>query len=203
MAIGEDVGKLVHKKASNKEILAAAQKQKFLIDMPELLIHARDNALVPELPDLDFYEDEDKTLEDATKENKYPFWLGLGIVYEHFHSAKTIRGSTTLKLVPEQYVEVNEDDADRYELEDGEKVRIITRRGSYEGRVSIGTDSIVKPARSEVPEGYIFSPWNLSVADSADPARNKWLVNATSHRAWDPVSGQADYKKLAARIEKI
>ncbi|MDP6491783.1 MAG: hypothetical protein QGG69_08460, partial [Kiritimatiellia bacterium] len=77
MAIGEDVGKLVHKKASNKEILAAAQKQKFLIDMPELLIHARDNALVPELPDLDFYEDEDKTLEDATKENKYPFWLGL------------------------------------------------------------------------------------------------------------------------------
>jgi nitrate reductase NapA len=54
-----------------------------------------------------------------------------------------------------------------------------------------------------VPEGYIFSPWNLSVADSADPAKNRWLVNAASHRAWDPVSGQADYKKLAARIEKI
>jgi hypothetical protein len=29
------------------------------------------------------------------------------------------------------------------------------------------------------------------------------MVNSTSHRAWDPVSGQADYKKLAARIEKI
>jgi len=24
-----------------------------------------------------------------------------------------------------------------------------------------------------------------------------------SHRAWDPVSGQVDYKKLAARIERI
>ena len=42
-----------------------------------------------------------------------------------------------------------------------------------------------------------------SVADSSDPAKNKWLVNATSHRAWDPVSGQADYKKLAMRLEKI
>ncbi len=49
----------------------------------------------------------------------------------------------------------------------------------------------------------IFSPWNLSVADSADPAENEWLVNETSHRGWDPVSGQADFKKLAARIEKV
>jgi hypothetical protein len=41
------------------------------------------------------------------------------------------------------------------------------------------------------------------VADSADPAKNKWLVNSVSHRAWDLVSGQVDYKKLAARIERI
>ncbi|RME56236.1 MAG: hypothetical protein D6795_01865, partial [Deltaproteobacteria bacterium] len=203
MTFGESVGELVHKGASNKEILAAAEKQPFLIDHLALLVHARDNALVPELPDLDFFRDESKSLEDAKKENKYPFWLGLGIVYEHFHTSKTIRGATTLKLVPEQYVEVNEDDAERYGLEDGEKVRVVTRRGSFEARVSVGTDSLVKPARSEVPSGYLFSPWNLSVADSADPKKNRWLVNAVSHRAWDPVSGQADYKKLAARIEKI
>jgi nitrate reductase NapA len=174
-----------------------------LIDQLDLLVHARNNALVPEMPDLAFYDDEDKTLSDATAENKFPFWLGLGIVYEHFHTAKTTKGATTMKLVPEQYVEVNEEDAERYGLEDGEKVRVVTRRGTYEGRVSVGTESMVKPARSEVPPGYLFSPWNLSVADSADPAKNKWLVNAVSHRAWDPVSGQADYKKLAARLEKI
>jgi nitrate reductase NapA len=62
---------------------------------------------------------------------------------------------------------------------------------------------MIRPARNEVPPGYLFSPWNLSVADSADPRKNKWLVNATSHRAWDPVSGQCDYKKSAARIERI
>jgi nitrate reductase NapA len=49
----------------------------------------------------------------------------------------------------------------------------------------------------------MFSPWNLSVADSADPKKNKWLVNGTSSRVWDLVSGQVDFKKLACRIEKI
>ncbi len=175
----------------------------FLIDNLKLLVKARDNALTPELPDLDFYKDESKTLDDAKKEDKYPFWLGLGIVYEHFHTAKTIRGASTLRLVPEQYVEVNPEDAERFGLEDGEKVRLVTRRGSYEARVSVGTESVVRPARNETFPGYLFSPWNLSVADSADPKKNRWLANAVSHRAWDPVSGQADYKKCAARIERI
>ena len=83
------------------------------------------------------------------------------------------------------------------------QARLVTRRGSYEARVSIGQMSMIRPARTEVPPGYLFSPWNLSVADSADPRKNKWLVNSTSHRAWDPVSGQCDYKKSAARIERI
>ncbi len=200
---GEETGRLVKEGASPKEILASAEKQDFFIDNMDLLVHARDNALVPEVPDLAFYDDADKTLADAAKEDKYPFWLGLGIVYEHFHTAKTIRSSTTLRLVPEQYVELNEEDAKRWELEDGERVRVVTRRGTYEARVSVGLESLVRPARSEVPPGYIFSPWNLSVADSADPRKNRWLVNGVSHRAWDPVSGQADYKKLAARLEKI
>ncbi|TBR20465.1 hypothetical protein EPO15_13185 [bacterium] len=203
MTFGEGVGLKVREGASNKEILAAAEKQTFMMDNMDLLTAARDNALMPELPDLEFYDDATKGLADATKENKYPMWLGLGIVYEHFHSAKTIQGATTKRLVPEQYVEVNDVDAHRYGLEDGERVRVVTRRGSYEARVSIGTSSMVKPARTEVPPGYMFSPWNLSIADSADPAKNRWLVNAVSHRAWDPVSGQADYKKIAARLEKI
>jgi nitrate reductase NapA len=49
----------------------------------------------------------------------------------------------------------------------------------------------------------MFGPWNLSVADSADPKRNKWLGNRVTSRVWDPVSGQVDFKKSAARIEKI
>jgi anaerobic selenocysteine-containing dehydrogenase len=171
----------------------------YAMDNIDLLKRARDMGLTPELPDENFLG---KRWEDVPRD-KFPFWLGLGVVYEHFHTAKTIRSGTTRKLVPEQYVEMHPDDAKELGLKDGEWIRVVTRRGSYEGRVSIGLDSVVRPARNTVPKGYVFSPWNLSVADSADPKDNRWLVNAVSHRAFDPVSGQVDFKKLAARIEKI
>ncbi len=170
---------------------------------PKILVEARDAGLVPELPHLKEYNDQALSLSDHKEKDIYPFWLGLGVVYEHFHTAKTIRGATTTKLVPEQYVEVNQEDAKRFGLKDGMQVRLVSRRGVYQARVSVGQRSLVRPARTEVPPGYLFSPWNLSVADSADPKKNKWLVNSVSHRAWDPVSGQCDYKKLAVRIEII
>ena len=65
----------------------------------DLLVKARDMALTPELPDSEFLGKR----WDKVPKGKYPFWLGLGIVYEHFHTAKTIRGATTRRLVPEQY----------------------------------------------------------------------------------------------------
>jgi nitrate reductase NapA len=170
-----------------------------MIDHMDLLTKARDNGLTPELPDKEFLD----TKWDEVPADKYPFWIGLGVVYEHFHTSKTIRSGTTKRLVPEMYVEMHKDDASALGVEDGEWVRIVTRRGNYEARASIGLDSKVKPARNTVPKGYMFSPWNLSVADSADPEKNRWLVNAISHRAFDPVSGQVDFKKLAARVEKI
>ncbi len=171
----------------------------FFIDNMALLEKARDNGLTPELPDM---EHRGKAWADIPKD-KYPYWIGLGVVYEHFHTSKTIRSGTTRRLVPEMYVEMHPDDASALGVDDGDWVKVITRRGEYEGRASIGLDSKVKPARNTVPLGYMFSPWNLSVADSADPKDNKWLVNGVTHRAFDPVSGQVDFKKCACRIEKV
>ncbi|MBT5532380.1 hypothetical protein HOK31_04930, partial [Candidatus Poribacteria bacterium] len=169
----------------------------YITDHMDLLVKARDMGLTPEMPDFEYRG------KGPAPEGKYPFWLNLGVVYEHFHTAKTIRSATNNKLLMEQYVEMHEDDAERYGIEDGDLLRVSTRRGSYEARASIGLDSVVKPARNEVQVGSLFTPWNLSVADGADPKENKWLVNAVAHRAFDPVSGQADFKKLAARIEKV
>ena len=101
------------------------------------------------------------------------------------------------------YVEMHPDDASDLGIKDGEKVRVVTRRGSLEARAQVGTNSLVKPARNNVPRGYMFGPWNLSVADSAVPEKNKWLANRVTSRVWDPVSGQVDFKKSAARIEKV
>lgn len=178
---------------------AGTEEGYYVIDHMDVLVEARDKGLTPELPDEDFRGKK----WDAVPKDKYPFWVGLGVVYEHFHTAKTIRSGTTRRLVPEMYIEMHPEDAKELGVEDGEWVRVVTRRGNYEARASIGLDSKVRPARNTVPKGYMFSPWNLSVADSADPAKNKWLVNGVSHRAFDPVSGQADFKKLAGRIEKI
>ncbi len=176
------------------------KKDHYTIDHIDDLIAIRDRGLTPELPDLEWTGKPGALV----PEGKYPFWLLLGVVYEHFHTAKTIRGATTRRLVPEQYVEMHPRDAENYGIKDGDWIRVSTRRGSYIGRAQVdGAHSKVRPARNNVQVGMIFSPWNLSVADSADPKENRWLVNAVSHRGWDPVSGQADYKKLAARIEKV
>jgi nitrate reductase NapA len=175
-------------------------KTKFTIDNVADLEAIRDRGLTPEIPDLEYVGKPGALVPDGA----YPFWLLLGVVYEHFHTAKTIRGATTRRLLPEQYVEMHPRDAENYGIEDGDWVRISTRRGSYVGRAQVdGAKSKVRPARNDVLEGMLFSPWNLSVADSADPEKNQWLVNETSHRGWDPVSGQVDFKKLAARIEKV
>ncbi len=171
----------------------------YTIDHVDLMTEARDKGLTPDLPDEEYRE----RAWDKVPSGKYPYWLGLGVVYEHFHTAKSNRSPTTRRLVPEMYVEMHPEDAEALGIEDGELVRLVTRRGSFEARAQVGTNSLVKPSRNSVPRGYLFSPWNLSVADSADPRKNRWLVNSTSSRVWDPVSGQVDFKKLACRVEKV
>ena len=175
------------------------KKGHYTIDHIDLLKEARDKGLTPDLPD----EDQRGTAWNKVPKDKYPYWLGLGVVYEHFHTAKSIRSPTTRRLVPEMYVEMHPEDAKELGIKDGEKVNLISRRGQFQAKAQVGTKSLVKPARNSVPRGYMFSPWNLSVADSADPKKNKWLVNSTSSRIWDVVSGQVDFKKLAVRVEKV
>lgn len=175
------------------------KKDHYAMDHMDLIKQARDMGLTPDLPD----EKHRGKKWDKVPKDQYPYWFGLGVVYEHFHTAKSNRSPTTRRLVPEMYVEMHPEDAKDLGIEDGDKVRVITRRGQLEARAQVGTNSLVKPARNNVPRGYMFGPWNLSVADSAVPEKNKWLANRVTSRVFDPVSGQVDFKKSAARIEKI
>tara|TARA_Y100000310_G_scaffold312339_1_gene359544 strand:- start:4280 stop:6961 length:2682 start_codon:yes stop_codon:yes gene_type:complete len=184
---------------TRKLMAFGAEDGLYTIDHVDLIVEARDKGLTPDLPDEEY---RGRQWQDIPKD-KYPYWMGLGVVYEHFHTAKSNRSPTTRRLVPEMYVEMHADDARELGIVDGDKVRVISRRGSLEAKAQVGTNSLVKPARNSVPRGYMFGPWNLSVADSADPKKNKWLANGISSRIWDPVSGQVDFKKLACRIEKV
>ncbi len=120
---------------------------------------------------------QDYTNRKDVPDDKFPYWMGLGVVYDHFHTAKSNRSHTTQRLVPEMYVEMHPEDAKDLGIKDGDKVRVVTRRGSLEARAQIGTNSLVKPSRNNVSRGYMFGPWNLSVADSADPKKiSGWLM---------------------------
>lgn len=192
--------KLVHNDYTKREEITKAManagvtKGWFFIDNFDVLKQARDNGLTPEMPDKDF-----------------PLWFNSGIVYEHFHTAKTIRAATTRKLVPEQYVEMHPEDAAALGIKDGDLVRIVSKRmdpvtgkpAEVICKASVGDGSKIKPARNSVPKGMVFQPWNLEVADSPDPGKNQWMTNNITHRAFDPVSGQVDYKKGVCRIEKV
>ncbi len=197
--------KLCKQDYSDREAMAeklmkfGVEDELYTIDHMDLIVEARDKGLTPDIPDEKF-----RGIHwEKVPADKYPYWMGLGVVYEHFHTAKSNRSPTTRRLVPEMYVEMHELDAKDLGIKDGDKVRVVTRRGSLEARAQVGTNSLVKPARNNVPRGYMFGPWNLSVADSADPKKNKWLANGITSRVWDPVSGQVDFKKSACRIEKI
>ena len=84
----------------------------------DVLIAARDKGLTPELPDEAFRG----LAADDIPKDKYPFWVGLGVVYEHFHTSKTIRSGTTRQLVPEMYIEMHPEDAKELGVEPPESV---------------------------------------------------------------------------------
>ena len=106
-----------------KELMRfGAEPGLYTIDHMDLIKLARDKGLTPDLPD----EEQRGKLWQDVPEDKFPYWFGLGVVYEHFHTAKSSRSPTTNRLVPEMYVEMHADDAKDLGIDDGDKVRVRT-----------------------------------------------------------------------------
>jgi len=82
-------------------------------------------------------------------------------------------------------VDVSPEDASRLGLGDGERVRVVSRRGA-----------VVAPARVDkgLPRGLVFM--TLHFPDDVD-------TNVLTIDAVDPKSGTAEFKAAAVRIEKI
>jgi nitrate reductase NapA len=117
---------------------------------------------------------------------QYPFWLNTGRVLEHWHTGSMTRRVAVLhQAVPAGYVELHPDDARRLGIGNGQRVRLVTRRGS-----------LVLPAqidgRARPPVGQVFVPF----FDEA------LLINELTLDAFCPISGQPDYKKCAVKVER-
>lgn len=119
----------------------------------------------------------------------YPYWLTTGRLVWHWHTrTKTGRSPYLQSIAPNGYVEIHPDDAARLRLLPGEKVRIVSPRGSIE-----------VPARivDTVQRGLVFVPFHYG-SFQAREAANELTVDFT-----DPVSKQPTFKQSACRIEKL
>ena len=118
---------------------------------------------------------------------EYPFWLTTGRVLEHWHSGSLTRRVPQLhRAVPTAYVEIHPDDARRLSVQNGERVRVVSRRGRIE------LDALVDGRGKPLP-GSVFVPF-------FDEGK---LINELTLDAYCPISKQPDYKKCAVRVEKI
>lgn len=111
---------------------------------------------------------------------EYPFIILTGRTRDQWHSAtKTGIVDSLTSYKPQSFVEIHPDDAKAYDIEEHQKIKVTTRRGSLLLHVSI-TDTIKK--------GCLFIP----VTETG--------INYLTNDLLDPYSKQPDYNHSAAKI---
>ena len=100
-------------------------------------------------------------------DDEYPFILTTGRLLEHWHGGTLTRHSKLDELYPEARIEINPADAARLRLEDGQPVRVSSRRGSIVLRAWVtqrATAGVVF-----IPMHFVEAAANLLTLDTLDP----------------------------------
>ncbi|MGB9857524.1 MAG: molybdopterin oxidoreductase family protein, partial [Dictyoglomaceae bacterium] len=118
-------------------------------------------------------------------DEEYPFLLTTGRILFHYHTGTLSRKVRALnEFVSSGYVEMNPKDVEKLGLKDGEKVKLISRRGSIEIHIK---------ESERVVEGILFIPFHFAEA----PA------NMLTNDALDPNAKIPEFKVCACKVEKI
>lgn len=117
-------------------------------------------------------------------DEKYPLILTTGRSIYHYHTA-TMTGATEglVELYGFDPVEMNPEDASEIGLEDGDAVKVISRRGEIKTKVKVTEVS---------PKGVVFMTFHF----------DKTPTNVLTSPAMDPVAHTPEFKVCAVRIEK-
>jgi len=116
-------------------------------------------------------------------DQEYPLLLSTGRVLYHYHTGTMTRlsqGST--ERCPESLVEIHPLDAEKLGLQDGQMVRLTSRRGTLQARAKVTT-------RSDT--GMIFMNFHFHEA----------AVNLLTNPVLDPIGKTPEYKVCAVRVE--
>ncbi|MET7821053.1 molybdopterin oxidoreductase family protein [Micromonospora zamorensis] len=115
----------------------------------------------------------------------YPLHFTTGRVLAQYQSGTQTRRVTALRrAAPEAFVELHPDLAARLGIDDGDPVRVTSRRGE-----------LCAPARlsAGIRPDTVFAPFHYPGAGRA---------NSVTNDAVDPISGMPEFKICAVRVEK-
>lgn len=128
----------------------------------------------------------------------HPLVLTTGRVGGQWHTmTRTGKAPDLLAADPEPFVELHPDDAAAAGVADGERVRLVSRRGRAIVRARVdGTDADGDTIRP----GVAFAPFHWGALHAAPGAGQ---LNDLSHDATDPVSRQPELKAIAVRVEPL
>jgi ferredoxin-nitrate reductase len=122
----------------------------------------------------------------------HPLVLTTGRVASQWHTmTRTGKSAELLKSEPEPFVELHPEDAKRAWLREGDRARVVSRRGSAVLKVRLD-DSL--------REGTAFAPFHWGALHAPAGAGG---VNDLTHRETDPVSRQPGLKATAVRVEPV
>ena len=145
-----------------------------------------------------------------TPDEDHPLILTTGRVGGHWHTmTRTGKAPELLAADPRPFVELHPEDARRAGVADGERVRLVSRRGAVivEARVpqhplhdrgSGPADDVLRDGA--IRPGVAFAPFHWGLLHA--PAGHGQL-NGLSHDATDPVSRQPELKAMAVRVEAL
>ena len=113
----------------------------------------------------------------------YPFVLNTGRTLQHWHTGSMTRRAKVLdEINPEAQCQMHPDDLERLGIQDGDMVRLTTRRSSL----------VIKAVASKrTSKGSVFLPFHYREA----------AANLLTHDALDPVGKIPSFKYSALRVE--
>ncbi len=119
-------------------------------------------------------------------DDEYPLIFTSGrIVHQYLSGNQTRRIGFLVQQCPEPFVEVHPETAMKYGINDGERVKVVSRRGE-----GVFPALVVKTIRPDT----IFIPYHWG---------EQLAANQITNAALDPTSKIPEFKACAARIEKI
>ncbi|HTH51708.1 MAG TPA: molybdopterin oxidoreductase family protein, partial [Pyrinomonadaceae bacterium] len=119
-------------------------------------------------------------------DDEYPLIFTSGrIVHQYLSGNQTRRIKFLVDQCPEPYVEIHPETAQKYNINDGERIKVISRRGE-----GVFPALVVKTIRPDT----IFIPYHWG---------EQLAANQLTNPALDPTSKIPEFKACAARIEKI